>query len=72
MSGALAERVFAAKLRKVGFTDVWIGEKVPYGIEHAALYPLFTDELVDLMRRLIPPHRQDRVAISVIAKARKP
>lgn len=72
MSGALAERVFAAKLRKVGFADVWIGEKIPYGIEHAALYPLFTDELIDLMRKLIPPHRRDRVAISVIAKARKP
>ncbi|MGH2590112.1 MAG: hypothetical protein ACRDGW_04870 [Actinomycetota bacterium] len=72
MSGALAERVFAAKLRKVGFADVWIGEKVPYGIEHAALYPLFTDELVELMRKLIPAERQDRVAISVIAKARKP
>jgi arsenite methyltransferase len=72
VSGALAERAFAAKLRKVGFADVWIGEKVPYGIEQAALYPLFTTDLVELMRRLIPPDRQDRVAISVIAKARKP
>jgi arsenite methyltransferase len=72
VSGALAERVFAAKLRKVGFADVWIGERIPYGIEHATLYPLFTDELVDLMRKLIPPDRQDRVAISVIAKARRP
>jgi arsenite methyltransferase len=72
VSGALAERVFAAKLHKVGFTDVWIGEKIPYGIEHATLYPLFTDDLVELMRRLIPADRQDRVAISVIAKARKP
>jgi arsenite methyltransferase len=72
VSGALAERVFAAKLRKVGFVDVWIGEKIPYGIEQAALYPLFTRELVDMMRKLIPPDRQDRVAISVIVKARRP
>jgi arsenite methyltransferase len=72
VSGALAERVFAAKLRRVGFVDVWIGEKVPYGIEQAALYPLFTDDLVALMRRLIPTELQDRVAISVIVKARKP
>ena len=71
MSGALAERVFAAKLRKVGFADVWIGEKVPYGIDQAALYPLFSSELVQLMRRLISRERQDRVAISVIVKARK-
>lgn len=72
MSGALAERAFATKLRKVGFADVWIGEKVPYGIDQAALYPLFTPELVRLMRRLIPQERQDRVAISVIVKAAKP
>jgi arsenite methyltransferase len=72
VSGALAERVFAAKLQKAGFVDVWIGEKVPYGIEDAALYPLFTDDLVELMRELIPAERQDRVAISVIARARKP
>jgi arsenite methyltransferase len=72
VSGALAERAFAAKLQRAGFADVWIGERVPYGIEQAALYPLFTPELVELMRRLIPPDRQDRVAISVIVKARKP
>lgn len=72
MSGALAERAFATKLRKVGFADVWIGDKVPYGIEQAALYPLFTPELVQLMRKLIPQERQDRIAISVIVKARKP
>ena len=72
MSGALAERAFATKLRKVGFADVWIGEKVPYGIDQAALYPLFTAELVHLMRRLIPQERQDRVAISVIVRAQKP
>ena len=68
----MAERVFARKLEKVGFTDVWIGEKQPFGIEQAATYPLFTDEVVELMRELIPPERQDSVAISVIAKARKP
>ena len=72
MSGALAERAFATKLRKVGFADVWIGDKVPYGIEQAALYPLFTPELVQLMRGLIPQERQDRIAISVIVRARKP
>jgi arsenite methyltransferase len=71
VSGALAERVFAAKLRRVGFADVWIGEKVSYGIDQAALYPLFSTELVQLMRRLISRERQDRVAISVIVKARK-
>jgi hypothetical protein len=68
----MAERVFARKLEKAGFTDVWIGQKQPFGIEQAAIFPLFTDEVVELMRRLIPAERHGSVAISVIAKARKP
>lgn len=67
----MAERVFARKMEKAGFTDVWIGERIPFGIEQASLYPLFTGEIIDLMRTLIPPERQDAVAISVIAKARR-
>lgn len=72
MSGALAERAFARKIERMGFTDVWIGERIPYGVERAALYPLFTPAMIDLMRELIPPERQATVAVSVIAKARKP
>jgi len=72
VSGALAERAFAAKIEKMGFTDVWIGERIPYGVEQAALYPLFTPDLIELMRRLIPPDRLATVAMSVIATARKP
>jgi hypothetical protein len=68
----MAERVFARKIQKVGFTDVWIGEKQPFGIEQAAVFPLFTDEVIELMRTLIPAERRDSVAISLIAKARKP
>lgn len=68
----MAERVFARKLDKVGFVDVWIGDKKPFGIEQAAIFPLFTDEVVALMRELIPEERLGSVAISVIAKGRKP
>ena len=68
----MAERAFAAKIEKMGFIDVWIGERIPYGVEQAALYPLFTPDLIELMRRLIPPERLAAVAMSVIATARKP
>jgi hypothetical protein len=71
VSGALAERAFVVKIQKMGFTDVWIGERISYGVEEAALYPLFTPALIELMRELIPPDRQATVAVSVIAKARK-
>ena len=68
----MAERVFARKMEKAGFADVRIGDRRPYGIEHAALFPLFTEEIIELMRTLISPERQGSVAMSVIAKARKP
>jgi arsenite methyltransferase len=68
----MAERVFARKLQKVGFTDVTVGNRIPFGVEHAALFPLFTPDLLALMRRLIPAERQGCVATSVIARGRRP
>lgn len=72
MSGALAERVFAKKIRQAGFADLEIADRRPMGVDDVELYPLFTPEIVGLMRELIPPDRQQRVAVSVRARARKP
>lgn len=72
MSGALAERDFAKKLEKAGFTEVWIGGHRPFGIDDAALYPLFSQEVIALMRETIPSDHHDHVATGVIVKARKP
>jgi hypothetical protein len=72
VSGALAERVFAEKLERAGFENVWVGGHQPYGIDDAAKYPLFTPELIELMRRTISPDHQDHVATGVIVKARRP
>jgi arsenite methyltransferase len=72
VSGALAERVFAEKLERAGFADVWVGGHRPFGIEDAALLPLFTQEVIEVMRRTISVDHQDRVATAVIIKASKP
>ena len=72
MSGALAERVFADKLHRAGFVDVWVGGHRLFGVEEASLYPLFTAEVIEVMRRTIPTEHQDHVASSVIVKASKP
>ncbi len=68
----MAERVFASKVQKVGFVDIQRGEELPVGVDDCEQYPLFTPELIALMRRLIPPERQATVARSVIFSARKP
>ena len=72
MSGALAERVFATKLGNVGFTDLDIVDRRPFGLEDAARYPLFTPDLIELMGDLLPEHQQDEVAVAVTVTARKP
>jgi arsenite methyltransferase len=70
VSGALAERDFVEKLQKVGFVDVRVIHRSPWGIGDCALYPLFGDDLIALMRRLIPPERQSHVGESIVIKAR--
>ena len=72
MSGALAERVFAEKLERAGFTDIWVGGHQPFGIAEAASMPLFTSVVLEVMRRTIPVEHHDHVATAVIVKARKP
>jgi arsenite methyltransferase len=72
VAGALAERVFAEKLGRAGFVDVWIGGHQAFGIQEAASLPLFTPEVLNVMRRTIPAERHDHVATAVIVKARKP
>ena len=72
ISGALAERVFLNKLRNIGFEKIWIGDREPFGLAEAALYPLFTPENIEQLRDLLPVERHRQVATAVLVKARKP
>jgi hypothetical protein len=72
VAGALAERVFAEKLGRAGFVDVWVGGHRPQSIDEASQYPLFTHEVIELMRAALPSEQHDHVTTSVIVKARKP
>jgi hypothetical protein len=71
VAGALTERDFVAKLERAGFVDVEVLERTTMGIDDCALYPLFTDELLSTMRRLIPAERLGRVAVSAIFRAER-
>lgn len=70
MAGALAERDFVNKLEKAGFVDLQVVERRAVGIEEFALCPLFTEDLIALMRTLIPPEKQEAVATAIVVKAR--
>jgi arsenite methyltransferase len=72
VAGALAEEDFVQKLEKAGFGGIEVLEREPLGIDDCALYPLFSDEVIRLMKELIPPERHDTVAISVVVRALLP
>ena len=68
----MAERDFVEKLGRVGFTGIEIVDRQAFGVEDAVLYPLFTDDLIEVMRRTIPVEKQSEVATSIVLKARSP
>lgn len=71
LSGALSEVALYKGLRRAGFRQVGIRPLDDFGIAEVALYPLFTDELLGLLRDRVPPERQARIAKSVVVTARK-
>ena len=72
LSGALSEIALYKGLRRAGFQGVAIEPLAPFGITECALYPLFTDSLLALLRSRVPVERHDRIATSVLVRARKP
>ena len=72
LSGALSEIALYKGLRRAGFRDVAIERIDDFGIDECALYPLFSDELLALLRSRVPAERHDSIAASVAVRARKP
>jgi arsenite methyltransferase len=71
VAGALTERDFVEKLEKAGFGEIEVHHREPVSVDDLALYPLFTTELLQLMRTLIPAERQNAVATSIVLTARR-
>jgi hypothetical protein len=70
VAGALTERDFVAKLERAGFTEIEIVKRTPMSIDDCALYPLFTPDVLDLMRTLIPPEQQQAIGTAIVVRAR--
>jgi arsenite methyltransferase len=72
LSGALSEIAMYKGVRRAGFREVVIEPIESFGIAECALYPLFNDELLGLLRARVPAERHDRIAMSVLVRAHKP
>jgi arsenite methyltransferase len=71
-AGAMAERALLRALGRVGLVDVTVRERHPFGVEDCARFPLFTPDLLDVMRAMIPAQRQPTIATVVTVTARQP
>lgn len=72
VAGALAEDDFRHKLDRAGFVDGTVLHREPLSIDDCVLYPLFSDEVITLMRRLIPANRHGQVAVAIVVRASLP
>jgi hypothetical protein len=69
VAGALTERDFVTKLERAGFTKIEILERTPISVDDCTLYPLFTTDVLTMMRTLIPPERQQTIGTAIVVHA---
>lgn len=69
VSGAMAEEGFVHKLRRTGFHSIDVPFREPMSVDDCALYPLFSPEVIRMMRELVPAERQGGVAVAVVVRA---
>jgi arsenite methyltransferase len=53
--GALAEDDFLHNVQRAGFAGAQVLQREPLNIDDCTPYPLFSNEVIALMRELIPP-----------------
>jgi hypothetical protein len=60
------------KLANVGFEDVRMLDRRPFGLDAVARYPLFPAAFLDFVREAVPSDRHDSIVFSVVVAAHKP
>ena len=60
------------KLLNVGFVDVEVADRAPFGLAALARYPLFPPEFIEFVRAVVPADRHDALVSSIVLTARKP
>jgi hypothetical protein len=64
--------VLTKKVSNVGFEAIAFEDRRPVGIDEIARYPVFPEELRDLLREALPETRQAELVWTVTLTARKP
>jgi hypothetical protein len=66
------EPVLLKKFFNVGFEEIRVVERTPFGLEDLSRYPLFAPDFLDFLRRVVPTGRHNELVYSIAIVARKP
>ena len=60
------------KFLNVGFEDLRVVERIPFGLEEIRRYPLFAPDFLDFLRSVVPERRHRELVQSIVVTGRKP
>ena len=60
------------KCFNVGFTEIQVVERSPFGLADLGRYPLFAPDFLDFMRGVMPPERHQELVFSIALTATSP
>ena len=60
------------KLFNVGFEEIDIMERRPFGLADCSRYPLFAPDFIEFLRKTLPADRHGEVVHSIVVTARRP
>jgi hypothetical protein len=66
------EPVLLKKFFNVGFEEIDVVERTPFGLEDLSRYPLFAPDFLDFLRRVVPSERHRELVYSITIVAQKP
>jgi hypothetical protein len=64
--------VLLKKFYNVGFADITVAERAPFGLDDLGRYPLFAPDFLEFLRQAIPPARHRELVFSIAVTASKP
>jgi len=64
--------VLVKKFANVGFEEIGVTDRRPFGLEDIRRYSLFSPDFLDFLQRTMPRSRHGELVYSTVVTARKP
>ena len=67
----MTEQVFGKKAAKAGFRGIEVFDRRSMTLDEPAVYPLFTPDFLEWLKKSIPPTQQDRIIYTAHIRGKK-